>query len=143
MADQHGRAPELFDDLGHVGDIVGAALPAQLARVRTLAVVAEAEGVGREAVLGKIAEKMLVPAPGAVPGAMHAEDRGGAAFACGFAGDKLEVHRCAVPPRECYAGLDVRYCNWVRMADQGGPRWGRTSVEEWQRAAFTLPWPAA
>src|SRR5690349_14504173 len=96
VAHQHRRLPGLADDLNdglaEVSHVVRAALPAQRAYGLALSVVAKAEGIHLEAALSKVAEEMLVPAPRAVPPAMHELHRRSAGRFLRCSGNKLQIH---------------------------------------------------
>lgn len=74
MADDDGWRLEGGRGGGHVLHVVGDPGPAQ-PPVAAGAVGAEVERPDRPAAVGEVAQEVLLPAPGAVPGAMHEQQR--------------------------------------------------------------------
>jgi hypothetical protein len=75
MADHNRRLGQRVGSLGNVLDVLGDPGPAQPLAARRAAMAAQVDRLHRPAAVAEVAEEVLLPAPGAVPGTMHEQKR--------------------------------------------------------------------
>jgi hypothetical protein len=75
VADHDRRLGQRGGRLGDVRDVLGDPRPAKALAPRRTAMAAQVDRLHRPAAVAEVAEEMLLPAPGAVPGAMHEQKR--------------------------------------------------------------------